>query len=129
MKLSCAPLSKRQVTSSSSTSAFPKFLGPINLQNASGFRYGALFILGDLFESRFSPPDAFLPSPSLEPTCFGEAPSAAGAHPHFFLILPMVPLEVARLIAGEAPPGFHLLGSEIAMKSFNSSIGLWSVWW
>ena len=29
----------------------------------------------------------------------------------FFLKLPMVPLEVARLITGEAPPGFHLLGS------------------
>ena len=29
----------------------------------------------------------------------------------FFLILPMVPLEVAWLITGEAPLGFHLLGS------------------
>ena len=34
-----------------------------------------------------------------------------GSVPVFFLILPMVPLEVARLITGEAPPGFHLLGS------------------
>ena len=34
-----------------------------------------------------------------------------GPIPIFFLILPMVPLEVARLITGEAPPGFHLLGS------------------
>ena len=34
-----------------------------------------------------------------------------GSIPIFFLILPMVPLEVARLITGEAPPGFHLLGS------------------
>ena len=84
MKLSCAPLSRRQVTSSSSTSAFPKFLGPMNLWNASGFKYGALFILGDLFETCFGPPEAFLPSPSLEPTCFGEAPLAAGAHSHFF---------------------------------------------
>ena len=111
MKLSCAPLSKRQVTSLSSTSAFPKFLGPMNLRNASGFKYGALFILGDLFETCFGLPEAFLPLPSLEPTCFGEAPSAVGAHSCFFLILPMVPLEVARLIAGEASPGFHLLGS------------------
>ena len=84
MKLSCTPLSKRQVTSSSSTSAFPKFLGPMNLQNASGFKYGALFILGDLFVTRFGLPEAFLPSPSLEPTCFGEAPLAAGAHFYFF---------------------------------------------
>ena len=84
MKLSCAPLSKRQVTSSSSTSAFPKFLGPMNLQNASRFKYGALFIFGCLFETRFGPLEAFLPLPSLEPTCFGEAPSAAGAHSHFF---------------------------------------------
>ena len=29
----------------------------------------------------------------------------------FFLILPMVPLEMSQLITGEAPPGFHLLGS------------------
>ena len=34
-----------------------------------------------------------------------------GPIPVFFLILPMVPLEVSRLITGEAPPGFHLLGS------------------
>ena len=111
MKLSCAPLSKRQVTSSSSTSTFPRFLGPMNLQNASGFRYGALFILGDLFETCFGLRVASLPSPSLELTCFGEAPLAAGARSHFFLILPMIPLEVARLITGEAPPGFLLLGS------------------
>ena len=106
MKLSCAPLSKRQVISSSSTSTFPRFLGPMNLRNASGFKYGALFILGDLFETRFGPREAPLPSPSLEPTYFGEAPSAAGAHSHFFLILPMIPLEVAWLITGEAPLGF-----------------------
>ena len=42
MKLSCAPLSKRQVTSSSSTSTLPKFLGPMNLWNASGFKYAFL---------------------------------------------------------------------------------------
>ena len=56
MKLSCTPLSRRQVTSSSSTSAFPKFLGPMNLRNASEFKYGALFILGDLFETRLGLP-------------------------------------------------------------------------
>ena len=84
MKLSCTPLSRRQVTSSSSTSAFPKFLGPMNLRNASGFKYGALFILGGLLEARLSPPAVFLPLPSLELTCFGEAPSAAGVHSHFF---------------------------------------------
>ena len=33
-----------------------------------------------------------------------------GPIPIFFLILSMVPLEVARLITGEAPPGLHLLG-------------------
>ena len=111
MKLSCAPLSKRQETSSSSMSAFPKFLGPMNLRNASGFKYGALFILGGLFETCLGPPEGVLPLPSLEPTCFGETPSAARAHSHFFLILPMVPLEVAWLITGEAPLGLHLLGS------------------
>ena len=111
MKLSCAPLSRRQVTSSSSTSTFPKFLGPMNLRNASGFKYGALFILGDLFETCLGLSVEFLPSPSLELTCFGEAPLAAGAHSCFFLILPMFPLEVTRLITGEAPPGLHLLGS------------------
>ena len=110
MKLSCTPLSKRKVTNSSSTSAFPKFLGPMNLQNASRLKYGALFILGDLFETHFGPPEAFLPLPSLEPTCFGEAPSAVGARSHFFLILPMVPLEMFWLITGKAPLGFHLLG-------------------
>ena len=31
--------------------------------------------------------------------------------PIFLLIFPMVPLEVALLITGEAPLGFHLLGS------------------
>ena len=84
MKLSCAPLSRRQVTSSSSTSTFPKFLGPMNLWNASGFKYGALFILGDLFEVRFGLPGVLLPSPSLEPTFFEEAPLAVGACSHFF---------------------------------------------
>ena len=66
--------------------------------------------MGDLFETCFGPPKACLPLLSLEPTCFGEAPLAAGARSHFFLILPMVPLEVTWLITGEAPPGFHLLG-------------------
>ena len=109
MKLICAPLSRRQVTSSSSTSAFPKFLGPMNQQNASRFKYRALFTLEGLFETRLSLTVGVLPSPSLEPTCLGEAPSAAGAHSHFFLIFPVVPLEVAWLITGEAPPGLHLL--------------------
>ena len=105
MKLSCAPLSKRQVTNSSSTSTFPKFLGPMNLRNASSFKYGALFILGDLFETCFGPQEVFWTTPSLELTCFG------GPIPVFFLILPMVPLEVAQMITGEAPLAFHLLGS------------------
>ena len=56
----------------------------MNLWNASGFKYGALFILGDLFETHFSLLEAFLPSPSLEPTCFREALLAVGAHSHFF---------------------------------------------
>ena len=111
MKLSWAPLSKRQETSSSSISALPKFLGPMNLQNASRFKYRALFTLGDLFETRLSPLVGVLPSPSLEPTCLGETPSAAGVHSYFFLILSMVSLEVAWLITGEAYPGLHLLGS------------------
>ena len=84
MKLSWAPLSKRQETSSSSISALPKFLGPMNLQNASGFKYGVLFTLGDLFETRLSPAEGVFPSPSLELTCLGEAPLAAGARSHFF---------------------------------------------
>ena len=84
MKLTWAPLSKRQETSSLSISALPKFLGPMNLQNASGFKYGALFTLGDLFETCLSPPEGVLPLLSLEPTCLGEAPLAAGAHSHFF---------------------------------------------
>ena len=67
------------------------------------FKYGALFILGDLFETHFSLQEAFWPLPSLEPTCFGGAPLAVGPIPIFFLILPMVPLEVAWLITGEAP--------------------------
>ena len=85
MKLSWAPLSKRQETSSSSTSALPKFLGPMNWQNASGFKYGALFTLEDLFETCLSLTKGVLPLPFLEPTCLGEAPLAAGAHSHFFL--------------------------------------------
>ena len=84
MKLSWAPLSKRQETSSSSTSALPKFLGPMNRWNASGFRYGALFTLEDLFETRLSLTEGVLLFPSLEPTCLGEAPLAAGARSHFF---------------------------------------------
>ena len=84
MKLSWAPLSKRQETSSSSISALPKFLGPMNLQKALGFKYGALFTLEDLFETRLNPAEGVLSSPSLELTCLGEAPSAAGACSHFF---------------------------------------------
>ena len=76
----------------------------------SGFKYGALFTLGDFFETCLGPTEGVLPLPSLEPTCLGEAPSAAGARSHFFLILPVVSLEVARLVTGEAPPGLHLLG-------------------
>ena len=56
----------------------------MNLQNASGLEYGALFTLEDLFETCLSPTEGVLPSPSLEPTCLGEAPSAAGVHSHFF---------------------------------------------
>ena len=56
----------------------------MNLQNASGFKYGALFTLEDLFETHLSLTEGVLPLPSLEPTCLGEAPSAAGARSHFF---------------------------------------------
>ena len=84
MKLSWAPLSKRQETSSSSISALPKFLGPMNLQKALGFKYGALFTLEDLFETCLSLAEGVLSSPSLELTCLGEAPLAAGACSHFF---------------------------------------------
>ena len=56
----------------------------MNLQNASGFRYWALFTLEDLFETCLSPTAGVLPLPSLEPTCLGEAPLAAGARSHFF---------------------------------------------
>ena len=111
MKLSCAPLSRRQVTSSSSTSAFPKFLGPMNLQNASGFKYGALSILGDLFEICLGLPEGVLTSPSLEPTCFGVAPLAAGVRSHFFPHISSGLSGDGRLITGEAPPGLDLLSS------------------
>ena len=56
----------------------------MNLRKASGFKYRALFTLGDLFETRLGPAEGVLSSPSLEPTCLGEAPSAAGAHSPFF---------------------------------------------
>ena len=56
----------------------------MNLQKASGFKYGALFTLEDLFETCFSLAEGVLTSPSLEPTCLGEAPLAAGACSHFF---------------------------------------------
>ena len=84
MKLSWAPLSKRQETSPSSISALPRFLGPMNLRKASGFKYGALFTLEDLFETHFGQVEGVLSSPSLEPICLGEAPLAARAHSHFF---------------------------------------------
>ena len=72
------------MASSSSISALPRFLGPMNLQKASGFKYGALFTLEDLFETRFGPAEGVFTSPSLEPTCLGEAPLAAGARSCFF---------------------------------------------
>ena len=56
----------------------------MNRQNASGFKYGALFTLEDLFETRLGLMVEVLPLPSLEPTCFGEALLAAGTHSHFF---------------------------------------------
>ena len=56
----------------------------MNLQKASGFKYGALFTLEDLFETCFGPAEGVLTSPSLEPTCLGEAPLAAGARSYFF---------------------------------------------
>ena len=56
----------------------------MNLRNASGFKYGALFTFEDLFETRLGPMEGVLPSPSLEPTCLGEAPSAAGDRSRFF---------------------------------------------
>ena len=56
----------------------------MNLWKASGFKYGALFTLEDLFETRFGPAEGVLTSHSLELTCLGEAPLAAGAHSHFF---------------------------------------------
>ena len=56
----------------------------MNLQKASGFKYGALFTLEDLFGTRLGPVEGVLSLSSLEPTCLGEAPSAAGACFHFF---------------------------------------------
>ena len=84
MKLSGAPLSKRQVVNSSSISALPRFLGPMNLQKASRFKYGALFTLEDLLGMWFNLAEGVLVLPSLELTCFREAPLAAGAQSHFF---------------------------------------------
>ena len=55
----------------------------MNLRKASGFKYGALFTLEDLCGTRFGLTEEVLTSPSLELTCLGEAPSAAGAHSHF----------------------------------------------
>ena len=110
MKLSCAPLSKRQVTSSSSTSTFPKFLGPMSLWNASGFKYGALFILRDLFGHASACQQGFCFCPLWSQLVLGRPLWLQGPLPVFFLILPMVPLEVAQLATGEAPLGLHLLG-------------------
>ena len=56
----------------------------MNLRKASGFKYRALFTLGGLFETHLGLTERVLPLPSLEPTCLGEAPSAAGAHSHFY---------------------------------------------
>ena len=50
-----------------------------------------------------------------------------GPIPIFFLILPMVPLEVAWLITGEAPPGFHLLGSH-SMGHLHLEDRIYRVW-
>ena len=36
-----------------------------------------------------------------------------GPIPIFFLILPVVSLEVALLVTGEAPPGLHLLSPHV----------------
>ena len=82
----------------------------MNLQKASGFKYGALFTLEDLLGTWFDLAEGVLVLPSPEPTCFGEAPSAAGAQSHFFLIFPMVPLKMTWLGTGKAPSGLHLLG-------------------
>ena len=68
----------------SSISALPRFLGPMNLQKASGFKYGALFTLEDLLGMLFDLAEGVLVSPSPKLTCFGEAPLAAGAQSHFF---------------------------------------------
>ena len=40
MKLSCAPLSNRQVVSSPSIKASPQFLGPMKRLKGSGFKHG-----------------------------------------------------------------------------------------
>ena len=64
--------------------AWPRFLGPMNLQKASGLKYGALFTLEGLFEMRLDLAKRVWSSPSPELTCFGEAPSAGGALFCFF---------------------------------------------
>ena len=65
----------------------------MNLWKASGFRYGAFFTLEDLLGMWFDPAEGVLTSPSMEPTCLGEAPSAAGAQSHFFPHISSGPFE------------------------------------
>ena len=58
----------------------------------------------------FNLAEGVLALPSLESTCFGEALLAAGAWSHFFLIFPMVPLEMTWLVTGKTSSGLHFLG-------------------
>ena len=58
----------------------------------------------------FNLAEGVLALPSLELTCFGEAPLAAGAQSCFFLILPVVTLKMAWLVTGKASSCLHFLG-------------------
>ena len=111
MKLSCAPLSRRQVTSSSSTSTFPNFLGPMNLWNAPGSSTGPFSSWGICLRHASACRWHFCLHPLWSRLVLGRPLWLQGPIPVFFLILPMVPLKVTWLITGEAPLGLHLLGS------------------
>ena len=82
MKLSWAPLSKRQETIINK--CLTQILRAYETAKSIQVQIQALFTLEDLFGTRLGLAEGVLSSPSLEPTCLGEAPLAAGARSNFF---------------------------------------------